>query len=48
VVHEVSALIGWRLRKAPLRVVLQYTHRSEEVAVSLANDSLDLMLQATW
>jgi hypothetical protein len=48
VVHEVSALIGWRLRQAPLRVVLQYTHRSEEVAVSLANDSLDLMLQATW
>lgn len=48
VVHEVSALVGWRMPKAPLRVVLQYTHRSEEVAVSLANDSVDLMLQATW
>lgn len=48
VIHEVSALLGWRMKRAPLRVVLQYTHRSEERAVSLANDSLDLMLQATW
>lgn len=48
VIHEVTALVGWRMRQAPLRVVLQYTHRSEEVAVSLANDSVDLMLQATW
>jgi hypothetical protein len=47
-VHEVAAMIGWRMRRAPLRVVLQYTHRSEEMAVSLGNDSVDLMLQASW
>ena len=47
-VTEISVMIGWQLKVAPLRVVLQYTHRDEAPGVSIANDDLDAMLQVAW
>ncbi len=47
-VTEVTAMLGWQLKAAPLRVLLQYTHRGESPGVSVANDGLDAMLQVTW
>jgi len=45
---DYAALIGYRFRWVPLRVILQYTHRDEEQGVALDNDSVDFMAQATW
>jgi hypothetical protein len=45
---EIAGMIGYRLKKVPLRLVLQYTLRGEEPAVSVANDSLDAMAQVSW
>ncbi len=47
-VTEVSVMLGWQLKVAPVRVVLQYTHRDEAPGVSVANDDLDAMLQVAW
>ncbi len=47
-VTEVSVMLSWQLKAAPLRVVLQYTHREEVAGVSVPNDAVDAMLQATW
>jgi hypothetical protein len=45
---ELTALLGWRIKHGPVRLVLQYVHREEEPAVSLANDSLDAMVHVVW
>ena len=45
-VQEISAMIGYRPFKGPIRVVLQYEHREEETAVAIGNDSLILFLHA--
>ena len=47
-VTEVTVMLGWQLKAAPLRVLLQYTHRDEAPGVSVANDDLDAMLQVAW
>lgn len=47
-VIEVAAMVGWRPMKLPFRVLLQYTHRSEERRVSYPNDSVDAMIHARW
>lgn len=47
-VVEVAAMVGWRPFELPFRVLLQYTHREEEQKVSIPNDSVDLMIHATW
>lgn len=47
-VWDIAALIGYRFKVVPLRVILQYTHREEERAVAIQNESLDFMVQATW
>lgn len=45
---ELAAILAWQLRAWPLRVVLQYTHRAEPVAVAFANDSVDVLFRANW
>ena len=47
-VTEVAVMLSWQVKAAPLRVLLQYTHRDEAPGVSVANDAVDAMLQATW
>ncbi len=47
-ITELSAMLGWKMRRAPLRLMLQYTHRSEAQRVSVPNDGLDALLQITW
>lgn len=47
-VWDYTALLGYRFKAVPLRVILQYTHREEEQAVAIGNDSFDFMVQATW
>ncbi|MFT3837552.1 MAG: hypothetical protein QM723_11205 [Myxococcaceae bacterium] len=47
-ITEISAMLGWRMKSAPLRVLVQYTHREEAQGVSVPNDGLDAMLQVTW
>jgi hypothetical protein len=44
---ELTAMLGWRPVRLPLRLVLQYTHRAEE-GRGYANDSLDCMLHSVW
>lgn len=45
---EISAMAGYRVKGFPLRVVLQYTLRVEEPAVSIDNNSLDALAQVSW
>lgn len=45
---EVAGMVGWRPFKLPFRVLVQYTHRSEEPRVTFLNDSIDAMLHAVW
>ena len=47
-VMEMAGMVGWRPFELPFRVLLQYTHRNEEVRASYPNDSVDLMLHAVW
>ena len=47
-VIEVAAVVAWRPFELPFRVLLQYTHRSEEARATYSNDSVDLMLHAVW
>lgn len=47
-VSELSVMLSWTMKRAPLRVLLQYTHREEAPGVAVANDGLDAMLQVTW
>ena len=47
-VIEMAGMVGWRPFELPFRVLLQYTHRNEEVRASYPNDSVDLMLHAVW
>lgn len=47
-VSELALMLSWSMKAAPLRVLLQYTHREEAAGVSVANDGLDAMLQVTW
>jgi hypothetical protein len=47
-VTEVAAMVGWKPFKLPFRVLVQYTHRGEEVRATYSNDSVDLMLHAVW
>ncbi len=47
-VNELAIMLSLSLKNAPLRVLLQYTHREEATGVSVANDGLDAMLQVTW
>ena len=47
-VIEMAAMVGWKPFALPFRVLLQYTHRNEEVRATYANDSVDLMLHAVW
>ncbi|MBK7859596.1 MAG: hypothetical protein IPJ65_13460 [Archangiaceae bacterium] len=45
---ELNGLLAYRFKKVPLRVLLQYTHREEEPAVAIGNESIDAMVQVTW
>lgn len=47
-VIEMTAVLSWQLKAAPVRLLVQFTHREEAPGVSVANDGLDAMLQATW
>ncbi len=47
-ITELTVMLGWKMRTAPLRVLLQYTHRTEAQGVSIPNDGVDAMLQVTW
>lgn len=47
-VNELSVMLGWQLKAAPLRVILQYTHREEAAGVAVANDDVDAMVQVSW
>lgn len=47
-VIEVAAMVGWRPAGLPFRLLVQYTHRSEEQRVSYPNDSVDAMIHAVW
>jgi hypothetical protein len=47
-VTEISVMLSWQLSAAPLRILVQYTHRDESAGVSVPNDAVDAMLQATW
>lgn len=47
-VSELAIMLSLSLKNAPLRVLLQYTHREEAAGVSVANDGLDAMVQVTW
>jgi hypothetical protein len=47
-VTELSVMLSWQLKSAPLRVLLQFTHRDEANGVAVANDDLDAMLQVAW
>ncbi len=45
---ELTAMVGWRPSSVPARLLLQYTARLEEPAASVANDSVDVMVQVTF
>jgi len=45
---EGAAMVGYRLKPVPLRILAQYTLRLEEPAVTVANDSIDVMVQVVW
>lgn len=47
-VYEINAMAGYRFKKVPLRVILQFTARGEAPAVTIGNNSLDAMVQVTW
>jgi hypothetical protein len=47
-VIELAAMVGWRPFEMPFRILLQYTHRTEEARVSIPNDSVDAMIHARW
>jgi hypothetical protein len=47
-VIEIAAMVAWRPFKLPFRIMAQYTHREEEARATYPNDSVDLMLHATW
>ena len=47
-VSELAVMLSWQMKVAPLRVLLQYTHREEAGTVSIPNDGLDAMLQVAW
>lgn len=45
---EIAAMVGWRPFQLPFRVLAQFTHREEDSGVGYPNDSVDVMLHATW
>ncbi len=45
---ELCAMVGYRVPKTPFRVFVQYTDRQEEARAAYPNDSVDVMLHATW
>ncbi|MBI3183134.1 MAG: hypothetical protein HYZ28_13430 [Myxococcales bacterium] len=46
---ELSLMLGFRCRKAPIRFLVQYTLRGEEPAVAIGyNNSIDAMAQVSW
>lgn len=45
---EVTAMVGYRLKRIPARILAQYTLRMEEQAVAVGNDSIDVMAQVTF
>lgn len=45
---EVAAALGYTPRELPLRFVAQLTYRGEEPSVVVANNSVDLLVQATF
>ncbi|MGA9524107.1 MAG: hypothetical protein WBV82_21785 [Myxococcaceae bacterium] len=45
---ETSAMVGYRVKNFPARLVLQYTLRGEESGVAIGNDSLDALAQVTF
>ena len=47
-VMELTGMVGWKPFELPFRVLLQYTHRNEEVRATYSNDSVDLMIHAVW
>ncbi len=47
-VTEWTAMVGWRPFHLPFRVLVQYTHRGEEKRAVYANESVDMMIHATW
>lgn len=47
-VTEGAVMVAYRPDKKPFRVLAQYTMRMEEPKVAYPNDSVDVMLHATW
>jgi hypothetical protein len=47
-VREITAMLGYRFKKVPLRFILQYTHNDEEAAVAIQNDQIDAMVSVVW
>lgn len=47
-ITELAAMVGYHPPKLPFRILVQYTDRQEEAKVAYPNDSVDVMLHATW
>jgi hypothetical protein len=45
---ELTAMIGFKPKDVPLRMLVQYTLRGEEAAATVSNNSIDAMLQVSW
>lgn len=45
---EVTGMVGYRAARFPARILLQYTHRIEDAAVEIGNNSVDLLGQVTF
>lgn len=46
--NELTAMVGYRLREFPARILVQYTMRGEEAGAEIANDSVDALAQVTF
>lgn len=46
--QDVAAMVGYRVKGSPARILVQYTLRIEEANASVANDSVDALAQITF
>ena len=45
---EITGMVGYRAARIPARILIQYTHRIEDAAVEIGNNSVDLLGQVTF
>jgi hypothetical protein len=46
--NELAVMLGYRFKKVPMRIMVQYTHNGEEPAVAIDNDAIDAMVSVAW